>query len=370
MAYLYIRTSLIKASNGKSAVASAAYMSAQALYNERLGMTFQYRHKEEVVHSEILLPFSADEALRDRETLWNTVEAYEKKRSNARLGRQYIMALPNTWSDELAIQLCREFLQKELVDLGFVVDWALHNKENNTHIHVMVTPRKIKDGKWQNNKKSIYAVDEEGNKIPELNEDGTQKQRTRTRTVNGTEYTTVENLWKRISIDHNELNSRAFLWNLKKSWVQLCNQHLSQEEQIDGRSFRESDSNRVPLLHEGSGCRAALERGIVFDVIKENRERRMINAAIERIEKLIQEARRLLEVLKQKFEKWRQHEKDRSRTAVAAAGRDGTDIGRIHISDARNDDGAGEVRSITEIIKNATELTQRTEKVRKHRHRR
>ena len=54
MAYLYIRTSLIKASSGKSAVASAAYMSAQSLYNERLGMTFQYRHKEEVVHSEVV----------------------------------------------------------------------------------------------------------------------------------------------------------------------------------------------------------------------------------------------------------------------------------------------------------------------------
>ena len=369
MAYLYIRTSLIKASSGKSAVASAAYMSGQSLYNERLGMTFQYRHKEEVTHSEVLLPLSADEALKNRETLWNTVEAQEKNRPNARLARQYIMALPNSWTDAQAIQLCRDFLQKELADLGFAVDWALHHKEDNLHIHVMVTPRKIKDGKWQNNKKSTYALDPDGNKIPELNADGTQKQRTRKRTIDGKEYITTENIWKRISIDYNELNSRSFLRDFKKSWVQLCNVHLSQDELIDGRSFRETDGNRIPLLHEGPEAKAMADRGLEVFVVKENQERRQLNAALARIEKVIQDAKVLLENLRERLKKWRLYEERRSKTAATLAGRNGEDSGRLPGITSRNDEGTGENRSIPQIIKKAAELEQRTAKIRRSRHR-
>lgn len=369
MAYLYIRTSLIKASSGKSAVASAAYMSAQTLHSERLGMTFQYRHKEEVVHSEILLPTSADEALRDRETLWNTVEEMEKKRPNARLARQYIMALPNSWTDEQAIQLCREFLQTELVDKGFAVDWALHHKDENLHIHAMVTPRKIQDGKWQNNKKSVYALDEDGNKIPELNADGSQKQRIRTRTINGEEYTTTENIWKRITIDFNELNSRRFLRDFKRSWVQMCNDTLTQEEKIDQRSFREEETNRVPFLHEGSEARAMADRGLDVYVIKENEERRQINTVLEQLEKRIEEAIRRLEELKERFRKWRQRNeerrgKKRNSIITAVSG----DSGRNAVIHGRDDDRDGR-GSIRDMIKTAAALEQRAQKIRKHRRR-
>lgn len=371
MAYLYIRTSLIKASSGKSAVASAAYMSGQSLYNERLGMTFQYRHKEEVSHSEVLLPSSADESLKNRETLWNTVEAQEKNRPNARFARQYIMALPNDWSDATAVSLCRSFLQKELVDLGFVVDWSLHHKEGNLHVHAMVSPRKIENGKWQNNKKSVYALDADGNKIPELNADGTQKQRTRKRMVNGKEYITTENIWKRLTIDYNKLNSRKFLRDFKRSWVQLCNQNLCQESQIDKRSFREEDTNRVPLLHESSAARQMAERGLEVYVIKENQERRQINAALARIEKMIQDARKLLESLRERLKKWRQMNEERRSIATASlVGRTGRDIGGIPSSDTRNDDGNREIKSIQELLTNMAALGQRTEKVRRHRHRR
>ena len=75
MAFLFIRAKIIKASSGKSAVAAAAYQAAQKLHDDSLGMTFQYRHKEEVVFSEILLPSYAPAAYEDRETLWNAVQA-------------------------------------------------------------------------------------------------------------------------------------------------------------------------------------------------------------------------------------------------------------------------------------------------------
>ena len=52
MAFLFMRAKIVKASSGRSVVAAAAYQAAEKLHDEKLGMTFQYRHKEEVVFSE------------------------------------------------------------------------------------------------------------------------------------------------------------------------------------------------------------------------------------------------------------------------------------------------------------------------------
>ena len=79
MAFLFMRASIVKASSGRSVIAAAAYQSATKLHDEKSGMTFQYRHKEEVVYSEILLPPHAPAAYLDRETLWNAVEKKETK---------------------------------------------------------------------------------------------------------------------------------------------------------------------------------------------------------------------------------------------------------------------------------------------------
>ena len=76
-------TKNIKANSGRSVIAAAAYQAAAKLHDEKLGMTFQYRHKEEVVYSEILLPPHAPAAFGDRETLWNAVEKKENKDNKA-----------------------------------------------------------------------------------------------------------------------------------------------------------------------------------------------------------------------------------------------------------------------------------------------
>ena len=83
MAIYHFTTSIIKASKGKCAIASAAYISAGKLYDERLGMTFSYTRKEEVVYTEIMLPENAPKEFKDRETLWNAVEKVQNK-SNSR----------------------------------------------------------------------------------------------------------------------------------------------------------------------------------------------------------------------------------------------------------------------------------------------
>ena len=61
MAIYHFTTRIIKSSIGKCAVASAAYISGQKLKDTRLGLSFNYTRKEEVVFAEVLLPKNAPE---------------------------------------------------------------------------------------------------------------------------------------------------------------------------------------------------------------------------------------------------------------------------------------------------------------------
>lgn len=366
MAYLFMRAKIIKASSGRSAVAAAAYQSAQKLYDDSLGMTFEYRHKEEVVFSEILLPSHAPAAYEDRETLWNAVEAKES-RANSQVARAFIIAMPKEWTQDESISRAREFIQANLVDAGMAVDWAFHMKDGNPHLHCLCTTRGFKeDGSWDAKERKIYALDDKGERIPEI-DPKTGEQKIRSRKRNGS--TVTEKVWQRVTVQANTWNSRKFLYDLKKSWVSYCNQYLQGESLIDNRSTHELESNRVPLLHEGPEARAALERGIVFDVIKENQERRQLNAALARMERLIQDARKLLNELKQKFNTWREaYGERRSVTAEELIRRNGRPASAISGANSGNAGRAGEEDSPYQRIKNITaQLEKQTQQVRKHR---
>ena len=367
MAFLFMQAKIVKASSGRSAVAAAAYQAAQKLQDDSLGMTFQYRNKEEVVFSEILLPTNAPAAYADRETLWNAVQEKEN-RANSQVARAFIIAMPKEWTREESISRAREFIQKNLVDAGMVADWAFHMKDGNPHLHCLCTIRGFKeDGTWDAREKKVYALDENGQRIPEI-DPKTGEQKIRTRNRNGSIVT--EKIWKRKTVQSNPWNSRQFLHELKRSWVSYCNSYLQGESQIDNRSTHEQESNRVPLLHEGPEARAALERGIVFDVIKENQERRKINAALARIEQLIRDARKLLDELREKFIKWREsHGQKRSITAHELIRRNGEIATRVPGADPGYVAGTGAGRTIEEIIKAAEKLNTKTEHIQKRQRR-
>ena len=367
MAFLFMRAKIVKASSGRSTVAAAAYQAAQKLQDDSLGMTFQYRNKEEVVFSEILLPSHAPAAYADRETLWNAVQEKEN-RANSQVARAFIIAMPKEWTREESIFRAREFIQKNLVDAGMVADWAFHMKDGNPHLHCLCTIRGFKeDGTWDAREKKVYALDENGQRIPEI-DPKTGEQKIRTRNRNGSIVT--EKIWKRNTVQSNPWNSRQFLHELKRSWVSYCNSYLQGESQIDNRSTHEQQSNRVPLLHEGPEARAALERGIVFDVIKENQERRSINAALARMEQLIRDAKKLLDELREKFIKWREsHGQKRSITAHELIRRNGEIATRVPGANPGYAAGAGAGRTIEEIIKAAEKLNAKTEHIRKRQRR-
>ena len=77
MAIYHFSAKVITRANGSSALAAAAYRSASRLHDQRLDRHHDFSNKAGVVHSDVLLPDGAPEEWREREKLWNAVEAAE-----------------------------------------------------------------------------------------------------------------------------------------------------------------------------------------------------------------------------------------------------------------------------------------------------
>ena len=73
----HFKISIVKRSQGQSAVAGAAYQSGERLFSEYDQKTKFYNKKKELIHAEIMLPPHAPPGYADRATLWNAVEAVE-----------------------------------------------------------------------------------------------------------------------------------------------------------------------------------------------------------------------------------------------------------------------------------------------------
>jgi Ti-type conjugative transfer relaxase TraA len=147
MAIYHFSAKMISRANGSSALAAAAYRSASRLHDHRLDRAHDFSNKAGVVHSEIVLPDGAPQAWREREALWNAVEAAEF-RKDAQLAREVEFALPRELTQADCIELARDFVQHEFVDRGMVADLNVHcdvgtDGEPKPHAHVMLTTREI-----------------------------------------------------------------------------------------------------------------------------------------------------------------------------------------------------------------------------------
>jgi Ti-type conjugative transfer relaxase TraA len=149
MAIYHFSAKVISRANGSSVVASAAYRSAERLHDDRLDRNHDFTNKSGVVHSEVLLPEGAPERLGDRSTLWNEVEATEL-RKDAQLAREVEFAIPRELNQQEGIELARDFVQTEFVDLGMIADLNVHwdigaDGLAKPHAHVMLTMREVND---------------------------------------------------------------------------------------------------------------------------------------------------------------------------------------------------------------------------------
>ena len=147
MAIFHFSVKVISRASGRSAVAAAAYRSAEQLLDERLDRTHDFTSKSGVVHSEILLPDGAPDHLSDRAQLWNDVEAIEK-RKDAQLAREVEFAIPREMTKLQGIELARDFAAQEFVARGMIADLNVHwdigsDGMAKPHAHVMLTMREV-----------------------------------------------------------------------------------------------------------------------------------------------------------------------------------------------------------------------------------
>ena len=147
MALYHFSAKVIQRSQGRSAVAAAAYRAAEELHDKLLDQDHDYTDKQHVVHKEIMLPDGAPARWTDRETLWNEVEAAER-RKDAVLARDIEISLPCELGQAEAVALVQEFVREQFVARGMVADLNVHwtkarDGGEQPHAHVMLTMRGI-----------------------------------------------------------------------------------------------------------------------------------------------------------------------------------------------------------------------------------
>lgn len=143
MAIYHFHAEVVSRKSGKSVVAKAAYCAGESLHDERLGQTFDFTDKAGVEYSEILAPPEAPPWVHDRETLWNRVEAIER-RKDSQLAREVRIAMPVELTRDQQITLLREFVRDTFVSRGMVADAALHlDNPANPHAHILLSTRRI-----------------------------------------------------------------------------------------------------------------------------------------------------------------------------------------------------------------------------------
>lgn len=150
MAVYRFNARIISRSQGHQVVASAAYRAGEKFYDAKYDKTHDYTKKSDVVHNEILLPENTPEWMKDREKLWNAVEAKEN-RKDSQLAREVVIALQRELTLKQNIEITKEFIQTYFVSKGMVADISIHNPKakdglDQPHAHVMLTMREIKNG--------------------------------------------------------------------------------------------------------------------------------------------------------------------------------------------------------------------------------
>ena len=146
---LQIRTVSRRA--GSSAVRYAAYRAGERLRDERARRVHDYTAKQDVQHQEIVAPERAPDWVRDREQLWNRVEARER-RYDSRLAQEVYVAIPRELPPERRAAAVRDFVREHFVARGMVADFAIHVPQasdggEHPHAHILLTTRPIeRDG--------------------------------------------------------------------------------------------------------------------------------------------------------------------------------------------------------------------------------
>ena len=266
----HFKITIIKRSQGQSAVAGAAYQSGERLFSEYDQRTKFYNKKKELVHAEIMLPSYAPPGYADRATLWNAVEAVENQ-WNSQLARRIVLAFPVEVPKEQYLSMIKEFCQEQFVSKGMIADFAIHDKgDGNPHAHILLTLRAIDEhGKWLPKARKVYDLDENGERI---------------RLASGNWKCHKEN-----TVDWND-QKYAEVW--RHSWETITNRYLEaagRPERVDLRSFERQGIQQIPTVHLGPAAHQMEKRGVETFLGNLNRDIRAANSLMQSIRRQLKQ---------------------------------------------------------------------------------
>lgn len=296
----HFSVNIISRGKGKSAVASSAYISGEKIKNEWDGITHDYTKKQGVISKEIFLPDHAPEEYKDRKTLWNSVELFEKN-SNAQLARNFIISLPKELSIEENKKMIEEYIKNNFVKEGMIVDLAIHGESRegnqNIHAHIMTIVRPInEDGTWGQKSKKEYILDEQGEKI--LNKNGKPKTR---------------------KVELTTWNDKGNVEKWRENFSKLCNEYLAKnkiEKRVDHRSFKRQGIKQIPTIHLGASASAMERKGIRTEKGDINREIKKQNELLKNIGNEIKKITSWLAGFKDKLKESYREYKDQSKKQI------------------------------------------------------
>ena len=274
MANPHFEIKITKRSKRQSAVAGAAYQSGENLFSEYDQKHKDYRKKEGVVYTEIMLPSHAPPEYADREQLWNAVEAVENQ-WNSQLARRFVLALPREVPEELYPQMVQDYCNQFFVSKGMIVDFAIHDPKppgHNPHCHVMLTMRAMDEhGKWLPKARKVYDLDENGERI---------------RLPSGN--------WKSHKEDTVDWNEQYHGQEWRTGWETVQNRYLKMVNspvRVDLRSYEKQGLDIIPTVHMGAAVTQMERRGIQTNIGNLNRDIKAANRMMSVIRSTIQNLR-------------------------------------------------------------------------------
>jgi len=239
MAIYHLSVKPMSRKGGRSATAAIAYRSAEKIHDLTSDQVFDYTRKRGVEHTEIVLPTAMAKLdvnwARDRQALWNAAEMAEK-RKDARVAREYEVALPHELKAEQRVALVRAFAAELSNRYGVAVDFAIHGPhrngdERNHHAHIMTTTREI-TATGLGRKTDIELGD-------------------RDRAKKGLAAASVE------------------IESIRERWAVLTNAHLQAQQlevRVDHRSLQAQGIEREPTSHLGPAVSSMERRGMYTEV--------------------------------------------------------------------------------------------------------
>lgn len=148
MAIQFARIELVGRAKGGNACCKGSYNARSVVKDLRTNVTYNFKHKGDNVHHEILLPSGVDAKFKNVSVLMNEIEQVET-RKNSSLLKDIVIALPD--DKELDLQ-DRVNISHIIIDkmrwlkegLGVQLDiHKPHDGETNWHAHILLTKRRF-----------------------------------------------------------------------------------------------------------------------------------------------------------------------------------------------------------------------------------